>query len=145
MESVNRLLIVWFAVSFVLANHEFAMVPLQPLHFTRGYLWTPLFLLGAPVLVQMFRWMPRWVGQFERIPARMGGFITGLGGALLVLLFVADNAAWFVWAARVPDGAYHSPQFLSPEEAEVMEWLQGMPEVKGVRQSLKSSGKVLFR
>ena len=52
-DSRNRLFGVWFAVSFLLANHEWLLAAHQPLHFTRGYLWMPLFLLGAPVLVAL--------------------------------------------------------------------------------------------
>jgi hypothetical protein len=45
-----RLFAVWLLVSFALANHESVARPVQPLHFTRGYIWSPLFLIGAPAL-----------------------------------------------------------------------------------------------
>lgn len=59
----NRLFLVWFLVSFGLANHEFAIDSIQPVHFTRGYIWIPLFLLGAPALISLFRWLPARFGE----------------------------------------------------------------------------------
>jgi len=56
----NRFLGVCFLVSFVLANHEALIFPIQPVHFTRGHIWTPLCLLGIPVLVDLWR---RWRGK----------------------------------------------------------------------------------
>ena len=78
---VNRLLICCFAVSFGLANHHWLISPQQPLHFTRGYIWMPLFLLGAPWLDKLFR----------RLSSN------ALGGALAVGLLavgLVDNAYW---------------------------------------------------
>src|SRR5207249_955712 len=37
-----------FAVSFLLSKHDWFTSPRQPLHFTRGYVWLPLWLLGLP-------------------------------------------------------------------------------------------------
>jgi hypothetical protein len=103
----NRLLLAWFAVSFLLANHEFAMRPVQPLHFTRGYVWMPLFLLGAPVLVRLLTTL--WASR-SRV----------LGPALCVAVlgvFVADNAAWFA-SLRSPIGRY-----LTEDNRELLHWL----------------------
>lgn len=89
-EALTRLqwlLLVWFAVSFALANHDLVMAPLQPLHFTRGYIWAPLFLLGAPVLVRLIAGAARAASGTTLVPA------------LIVGLFVLDNAAWFGRAA----------------------------------------------
>ena len=46
-EPRNRLLLAWFFVAVVLANHEALIKPRQQLHFTRGYIWAPLFLTAA--------------------------------------------------------------------------------------------------
>ncbi|MCA9051358.1 MAG: hypothetical protein KDA89_21620 [Planctomycetaceae bacterium] len=43
----------------VLAFHDRLIRPVQPLHFTRGYLWMPLFLLGLPVLREWTDRIPR--------------------------------------------------------------------------------------
>ena len=37
----NRLLLVWFVVAFLLAKHDLFIHAVQPLHFTRGYIWMP--------------------------------------------------------------------------------------------------------
>jgi hypothetical protein len=36
--------------SFFFANHELFIDPVQPIPFTRGYIWTSLFLLVIPSL-----------------------------------------------------------------------------------------------
>jgi len=87
LSRLQRLLLVWFAVSFALANHDLVMAPLQPLHFTRGYIWAPLFLLGAPVLVSLIARAARASNAPMMVPV------------LIVGLFVFDNAAWFGRAA----------------------------------------------
>jgi hypothetical protein len=46
------------AVSLVLSNHHWLTHPHQPLHFTRGYVWLPLLLVGLPAL-------QRWVTSFQ--------------------------------------------------------------------------------
>jgi hypothetical protein len=51
-DSFARLLAVWALASIALENNEWFMSPsIQPLHFTRGYTWMALFLLGAPALI----------------------------------------------------------------------------------------------
>jgi hypothetical protein len=86
----NRLFLVWFLVAFALANHEFAIKPIQPLHFARGYIWTPLFLMGSTTLVGLFTALRQW-----------GGLVVGrLAVGLVVALLLLDNAAWlasFAW------------------------------------------------
>lgn len=63
-------------VALGLAFHDRLIKPVQPLHFTRGYVWMPLFLLGLPVTL-------RWVKQLRRRgPALMW---------LLLLIVAADN------------------------------------------------------
>lgn len=77
----NRLLLFWFALAFTLANHELFMKPMQPLHFTRGYIWTSLFLIGLPglhYLINIFS-----VGFFRKIML-----------VVSILLFFSDNFLW---------------------------------------------------
>lgn len=46
------------AVSFVLAHHHWVVTSHQPLHFTHGYLWFALLLLGLPYLdARLARWV----------------------------------------------------------------------------------------
>lgn len=109
-EQRNRLFAVGFLVAFALANHEFAFKPIQPIHFTRGYDWVPLFLLGAPVLIALFERITSW--------PRWGA--VAASGAILALA-VADNAIWFArpWFTSGPEGAFT----LSPGERRLLAWL----------------------
>jgi hypothetical protein len=96
----NRLFTCWFAVAFVLANHEVFMKPMQPVHFTRGYIWTSLFLLGLPALHQFTGYLQRrW---------RMAGLI------FFASLFFLDNFLWItthsVVKAEQPYATYITPE-----------------------------------
>ena len=85
----NRLLLTWFVVAFALANHEFAVRPVQPLYFARGYIWTPLFFMGATPLVGLLAGM-----------RRLGGLAIGTAAISLVMgMLLLDNA---VWLAQFP-------------------------------------------
>lgn len=79
-----RLLLAWFVGAFLLANHDLFISPRQPIHFTHGYLWVPLFLIGAPIMVEIAE-------RLLAIPRRIG--LPGLI-ALSGLIFL-DNAGWF--------------------------------------------------
>ena len=109
---VNRLLLVWFVVAFVLANHEWVVKPMQPLHFTRGYIWTPLFLMGAGPLLRLFR-------SVATAPARAAGRV---GVAAIVVLLLADNALWlgtFPWR----DSAWRQSVYLHEAERQLLAYL----------------------
>jgi hypothetical protein len=84
----GRLLIAWTVAALVLENHDFVVAPRQPIHFTRGYAWSALFLLGAPVLVEVFSSLKR------------------AGRLVLLAAILGDNAVWFAKVVRdvgVPD------------------------------------------
>jgi hypothetical protein len=104
----TRLLVAWFVAAFVLSHHELVIRPVQPLHFTRGYVWTPLFLLGAPVLV-------RWIGT--RLAGRMW---EKLAVASLCALFFFDNAAWFTAKMQERETLGIA---VSSDAAEVLSWI----------------------
>jgi hypothetical protein len=107
----SRLLAAWALVALGLANHELLLAPHQPLHFTRGYIWTPLFLLGAPSLVRLFR----AVIEIAPRPAAIG-LTTGL-----LAIASCDNLVWFNLAPRTTGSPAHSIGFyLSDEEREVL-------------------------
>jgi len=81
----NRLLLTWLGVSLVLENHElFVREPVQPLHFTRGYTWVALFLLGLPALSRFFRRLR----DGQRRP------VGWLAAAAVIAVLLSDNAAW---------------------------------------------------
>jgi hypothetical protein len=72
-------------VSFLLANHQWFMTPHQPIHFTRGYIWTPLWLAGLPALAQLLN---RGTQPHRRWPS----VVVATLGAMAVL----DNAGFLV-------------------------------------------------
>ncbi len=110
----NRLLAVWFGVSLLLANHEWFFPPHQPLHFTRGYLWMPLFLLGAPVL---FGGIQRCgdaggkretAGEGEQVGVGCGAW-GGVWAWLIMGVFLLDNTVWLTAHGCRPTGLYLQP------------------------------------
>ncbi|HEV3272360.1 MAG TPA: hypothetical protein VGZ93_09290 [Candidatus Methylacidiphilales bacterium] len=83
--AANRLLLCWFVVSFALAHHDLVTKAWQPLHFTHGYTWIPLFLLGAQPLLRMLERSFSLKRTVLRVAAVGSIFVIGL----------SDNAAWF--------------------------------------------------
>ena len=105
----NRLFLVWFLVAFILANHEFAIHPVQPLHFTRGYIWSPLFLMGIHTLVSLFAFLMSWSRRLLRV----------LCIAIVVALFLSDNILWLgAFTFRQEQGIQ-----LTHDERDLLNWL----------------------
>ncbi|MEO1983030.1 MAG: hypothetical protein ABGZ24_21170 [Fuerstiella sp.] len=48
----EQLLLCALVVATGLAFHDRIIKPVQPLHFTRGYVWMPMFLIGLPVIME---------------------------------------------------------------------------------------------
>ena len=90
----NRLLVVWFVVALLFAKQELFLPAMQPIHFTRGYQWIPLFLLGLPVLLAIFARI-----RAMRSPVLRTAAILGVLGIL-----VFDNAVWFAVQAAEQTG-----------------------------------------
>ncbi len=82
-----QILLAVFLVSFALANHELVTTPHQPIHFTRGYLWVSLFLLGLPSYRNLLE------RAFGRTGTRWPGF-SGLVAVGLGVLLLSDNFVW---------------------------------------------------
>jgi hypothetical protein len=104
-------LVVCFGVSLLLAKHELFAAPRQPLHFTRGYIWMPLCLLGLPALQAAHDWV-------FSLPRRLvwAGPVVLLTAALAVL----DNAVFVAqYAARRAEYGF----FLSDSERELFRTL----------------------
>lgn len=97
-DRTRRLLLVVALASLALANHELLVAPRQPLHFTRGYVWMPLFLLGAPLLVA---WLAR-----RRRPVALA--VCGL--------FLLDNASWLGVQIWQNAGGFGAARYLTAEE-----------------------------
>ncbi|MBS1581054.1 MAG: hypothetical protein JST66_02530 [Bacteroidetes bacterium] len=87
----QRLLVIWAVLNFAFENHEFAVTPHQPAHFTRGYTWSALFLIGAPAVFEIL------AGRWKRGPSSLRPLI--VSGAMLLLL--SDNVLWFYGNARL--------------------------------------------
>ena len=84
-EFPNRLVLVWLFVSLALENHElFLPRAIQPIHFTRGYSWIALFLLGLPALISAIDHVRENTHVRWRVLA-----VAGFG-----LVLVLDNVVW---------------------------------------------------
>ncbi len=70
-----------------LSLHDRLIKPVQPLHFTRGYVWLPLFLLGLPALLEAAR------GLWHR------SLMSRIAVSFLAALLIVDNMVF---------GAVHS-------------------------------------
>ena len=102
----TRLLLVWFAVAFILANHQYILRSVQPLHFTRGYVWTPLFLLAAPALQDFFQNRRKGLRALSTV-------------ICVVAIFVVDNA---VWLGLVTSGSSRADILLTADQRALLDW-----------------------
>lgn len=80
-----QFLCIAFLVSLAFAKHDLFIRAIQPMHFTRGYQWLPLFLIGAPLLVQSILGATR-----ARRPIASTGLAVGL-----VVLLLFDNTMFY--------------------------------------------------
>lgn len=71
--------------AFLLAKHDLFIQPLQPLHFTRGYTWIAIALLGVP-------YTSRWIESIKE-KISLPTFYTF---ALITLLFVSVDTFTFL-------------------------------------------------
>lgn len=124
----HRLLLVWFVVALALTKHELLMRPVMPLHFTRGYVWIPLYLMGAPVLVGLLR-------RLLAAPRRLASLA---GAAALVTLLLLDDALWIGTYPWRPSG-WRQAIYLHPAERDVLAYLasDGPPGSLVVAQTRK--------
>jgi len=110
----NRLLLLWFIIAFMLANHELFMPAKQPIHFTRGYIWTALFLIGLPALHRLL--IRYWQGQIKKL-------VIGI----LILLFLSDN---FLWISLQASGKSKTASIthITGEQKQVLQELKKMSD-----------------
>lgn len=108
----NRLLLLLAVITFALENHDLVMEPVQPLHFSRGYTWSALFLLGVPVLSAGLDRL-RTLGTLQR----------GLAIATLSALLLMDNAAWMGVRTRANLRGAGENITLSADQRALYEWL----------------------
>ena len=114
--STNRLLFVWFIVAFLLANHQYLIRAVQPIHFTRGYVWTALFFIGAPSLIILLEKMQ----SSRRV-------LSKVGMAAFLIAFLLDNATWLTAVAVSPslvrDSRDRSDIVLTRNQKELLTWM----------------------
>ena len=113
-----RLCVCVALVSVGLENHELFITPDQPLHFTRGYLWLALFLLGAPTLVIV-------LGRLRR-----GGLWARFALAGIFMIALSDNALWFAQQGRTLTLSNGEALYLSTAEQALFAYLQ-QPALRG--------------
>jgi hypothetical protein len=93
LDAKEGFLLTSFATAFLLINHGWFITPRQPVHFTRGYVWMPLCLLGLPYLQQL---LATWRNQ-----VRPAVFLCLAGGILAIA--VSDNAGFIIHYWRLPE------------------------------------------
>jgi hypothetical protein len=113
-----RLLAVWFVVSILLAHHDLLFPPKQPLHFTHGYSWCALFLLGVGPLRRLLEAIFSWRAPLMRWTAL----------ALIFGLAFSDNVTWLglqITASVAPRQAGFPGHALTLDSAdrELFRWL----------------------
>ncbi|HEU4470624.1 MAG TPA: hypothetical protein VFR58_06060 [Flavisolibacter sp.] len=107
-QAYNRLFACWFLVAFLLANHELFIRARQPVHFTRGYIWTSLFLLGLPALHHLTK---KWkTSHRKRILA------------FAVVVFLSDNFLWIGNSIRTKTTEANITH-ITREQDEILKWL----------------------
>jgi hypothetical protein len=103
----------WFlavcaSTSFLLANHHWIMRPVEPIHFVRGYIWLPLWLVGLPVLQRTLVWS--WATTRRT-------FATAMPLLALALVSVFDN---FAFLAQYPARREQVGVYLSPAQRDIV-------------------------
>jgi hypothetical protein len=79
--SPQRLFFAWGLIAFLLSKHEWFISPMQPIHFTRGYIWMGFFLLAIPTLSAALNKIKR--SRYPRLVL-----------AFFLLIFLSDNILW---------------------------------------------------
>jgi hypothetical protein len=113
----SRMLIAMALVQLALENHELVTATHQPVHFTRGYTWAALFLIGAPWLLN-----EAWPWLRVRFPnARI------LVAASFVVVFLTDNTVFFTLNIKRELRASSPGFWLTSEQRDVLAFLNAHP------------------
>ena len=97
------LLVISAGISLALAKHDLLIAPRQPLHFTRGYIWMPLYLLALPIFQRLL------IAASEKL--RRPFFFLLL--SVFILVFVSDNAAFILQSVRMKNQSIFLPPCLT--------------------------------
>lgn len=76
----QRLFLCWAVIAFLLSKHEWFIKPIQPIHFTRGYVWAGLFLFSLPALTWLINYL-----QAKKLTWVL---------YLFIATFLSDNILW---------------------------------------------------
>ena len=77
----QRLFFGWAILAFLLSKHEWFIKPMQPIHFTRGYVWAGLFLFAIPaILFILEKWKKTNLKKWLLYSA--------------IVIFLSDNILW---------------------------------------------------
>jgi hypothetical protein len=81
ISSYQRFFLTWAIIAFLLSKHEWLIKPMQPIHFTRGYVWAGLFLFALPGI--------SWL-----IDKAKTSRVRQLLLVFCLLIFLSDNTLW---------------------------------------------------
>ncbi|MEZ6130513.1 MAG: hypothetical protein R3C59_17645 [Planctomycetaceae bacterium] len=111
----EKFLLVSAAVAFGLSIHD-RILPkaVQPLHFTRGYVWMPLFLIAVPTIVRMLTSLT----ELPHLQRRMIVTSLFLFACFDNIAFVATHSYW-QFTASGPEGFY-----LTADDRDVLQTVQ---------------------
>ena len=108
----EQFLLVAAAVAFGLSMHDrFLPKSVQPIHFTRGYIWMPLFLVSVPSLQEL-------LATVNRLSLSRRSLI--IAGLLIVMCF--DNVAFTV-AHGIRQYRAHNGFVLTPDDRRALDVL----------------------
>lgn len=106
-EEHQRLFFAWAFIAFLLSNHEWFIKPIQPIHFTRGYIWLGLFLFSIPGLLKILDTLKN-----KKVAL-----------AVFILLFLSDNILWYADAFKSKQN-HETVRHISQDTEEILSWLQ---------------------
>jgi hypothetical protein len=107
----DGLFVVSALVSMGLAKHDLFIEPHQPLHFTRGYTWFPLFVLAAPFIQNKLIW----------IKEKFHFLISSILILTIFLVASLDNTVFIL--KTVFDKNHDFSVYLTRDEHEMMSWI----------------------
>lgn len=97
-------------ITFLFMKHDWFISPHQPAHFSRGYLWMPIWLFALP---QLQSWASRIWERWGRLP------IIVLGG-LFGCVIASDNVVFIALNLKEND---LGRVYLSNEQREMFAWM----------------------
>lgn len=111
----EAVLVVAAATAFLLSIHDRFMTPTQPAHFTRGYVWMPLMLLGLPVVQR----------GLLALRGRLTAGVFSLALVGLVMLASFDNFVFVVSRIHFQQQGL-AVYFLSTDQRDMLEEIQDL-------------------